>query len=166
MIVIKFQSCSLRNYESLFQLIMFSLCCSSLILSVYPSITQLPFLTQRFSLAPNQRWIKMPSPACIIHNTDLNSPLFPLLPLLHCSSVTAAPPLNFLSVSLSLFLSSLQLSFSSKWTHHIRWFCYFFHAALCVITIFPALHLFIRISLCENTCMQGGCFQGYRGGTK
>lgn len=50
---------------------------------------------------------------CMIHNTDLNSPLFPL-PLLYCSSVTAAPPLNFLSLSPSLFLSSVQLSFSSK----------------------------------------------------
>lgn len=91
---------------------------------------------------------------------------FPLLPLLHCSPVTIAPPLNSSPPCLSL--SPLFSCPSPQWTHYIRWFCYFPPppTAVCIIIIFAARHLFIRISLCENTCTQDGCFQGYRRGTK
>lgn len=57
--------------------------------------------TVAFFFSPTRGESKVPAPACMIQNTDLNSPLFfSLPPLLHCSCVTATPPLHFLSLSL------------------------------------------------------------------
>lgn len=61
-----------------------------------------------------QHWPEFPFfSLCFLCSTvPLSLPPHPLIP----------PPPS----SLSLFSRSLQLSFSSKWTQHIRWFCYFF----------------------------------------
>lgn len=166
MIATEFQPCFLRNYESLLQVIMCLLCCSFLMLSI-------SFLSTYYSIAlSHPESLFKPE---VDHNaqSSVYNPqhwpefpiFFPLLSPLHCCFFRCCPVPKF-PLSLSSFLFSLQLSFSSKWTKHIRWFCYFFKTALSAITIFTALHLFVRISLCENTCMQGGCFQGYRRGTK
>lgn len=82
-----------------------------------------PFSPRVTLSPPNQRWIRKLSLACIIHDTDLNSPLFPSLPLLHCSSVTATPPLHFLSLSLSV-LPPAVLLLKVNLTHKTVWFLF------------------------------------------
>lgn len=142
------------------------------------SITQLPFHTRRFFFSLSQTRGGSTYPAQHAWSTTLTwiCLFFPLRPLLLCSSVTAAPPLNFLFLSLSFFLSSLQLSFSSNWTRHIRWFLsLFFFLSCCFVCnqhipssspVYQDLNLWKKTNKKNPTCMQGGCFQGYRRGTK
>lgn len=155
MIATKFQPCSLRNYENHLQLIVLSLCCSSLMLSIsfYLPITQMTFLTPESLFQPEPGRSKCSAQ----HVYRIPHFLLSFSALLFFFHDCPAP-------NIPLYLE-LPFMLKVQQSHKVLWLL-FFEAVLSVPTIFPAFHLFIRISLCEHTCMQGGCFQGYRRGTK
>lgn len=109
----------------------------------FTSFTQLPLFHTAFPSFYKPDVDTMPSQACKVYNTDLNSTLFSLHIL--CFTVPLSLPPRIIVSSLSLAVCPSRRS-SPPDKHSMIWL-------LCVITICTALHVFVRISLCENTFM-------------